>query len=140
MDSINHIIDERELQKSFDRISLFLEKDRLFIFDVNTEYKHREVLANNIFVYDAENVYCVWSNSECSKNGVVDICLDFFIKNSDGSYSRTGEEFSERAYCVEMLKTMLGKAGLDVVTVLDDMTDENAAEASERIIFVTRKR
>ena len=140
LDSINHIIDELELQKSFDKISLFLEKDRLFIFDVNTEYKHREVLANNIFTYDAENVYCVWSNSECSNNGVVDICLDFFIKNSDGTYTRTGEEFSERAYSVDMLKMMLDKAGLDVVAVLDDMTLENATEKSQRIIFVTRKR
>ncbi len=140
LDSINHIVDKAELQKSFQRISLFLEKDRLFIFDVNTEYKHKEILANNIFTYDSENVYCIWSNSECDKNGVVDICLDFFIKGEDGTYTRSGEEFSERAYSVEMLTKMLDNAGLDVVAILDDMSENNASKESERIIFVTRKR
>ena len=42
LDSLNHIVDADELKRSVARISLFLEKDRLFIFDVNTMYKHKE--------------------------------------------------------------------------------------------------
>jgi len=36
LDSLNHITDKRKLIAAVEKISLFLEKDRLFIFDVNT--------------------------------------------------------------------------------------------------------
>ena len=140
LDSINHIIDEDELQESFDKISLFLEPGRLFIFDVNTEYKHREILSGNTFVYDTDEVYCVWNNSPCDDEGIVDIHLDFFQKQSNGSYIKTSEEFSERAYKKEILEKMLQKAGLEVLVVLGDMTERKAECTDERIIFVTRKR
>ena len=44
LDSLNHIIYEDELRDSIAKVSLFLEPERLFIFDVNTEYKHRDIL------------------------------------------------------------------------------------------------
>lgn len=140
LDSLNHIIDEEELRDSIAKVSLFLEPERLFIFDVNTEYKHREVLSGQTFVCDVESVYCVWSNSECDEEGIVDISLDFFKKQPDGRYKRSGEEFSERAYSVSFLKRICAQAGLDVLAVLSDMSDTDADAFDERIIFVTRKR
>lgn len=140
LDSINHIIETDELQESFDKISLFLEQGRLFIFDVNSEFKHREILSGNTFVLDTDDVYCVWSNSLCNSEGIVDINLDFFIKNSNGTYIKTSEEFSERAYGKEILEKMLQNAGLEILAVLGDMTEESEGPTDERIIFVTRKR
>ena len=61
-DSLNHLIDEAELQKTFDAVSKSLSSGGLFIFDVNTPYKHREVLGNKDFVLEAENVLCAWQN------------------------------------------------------------------------------
>jgi len=52
MDSLNHIIYFDEFKRAIAKVSLFLEKDRLFIFDVNTPYKHREILGNNTFVIE----------------------------------------------------------------------------------------
>ncbi len=140
LDSINHIIDADELQESFNKVSLFLEKERLFIFDVNTEYKHKNILSGNTFVDDTDDVFCTWRNSECDKNGVVDIRLDFFLKSEDELYKRSYEEFSERAYSEDVITNMLEKAGLDVLAVLGDMSFEKPSETEERIIYVTRKR
>lgn len=140
LDSLNHILDEDELRESIAKISLFLEPERLFVFDVNTEYKHREVLSGNTFVCDTDEVYCVWNNSVCYDDGVVDISLDFFKKQSSGDYKRSGEEFAERAYSVEMLKDACNEAGLDVLAVLSDMSESQYKQTDERIIFVTRKR
>ena len=140
LDSVNHIIDEKELQESFKKVSLFLEKDRLFIFDVNSVYKHKEILSGNTFVGEADNVFYTWRNSECDEKGIVDIRLDFFCENEDGVYERSCEEFSERAYSEEMLNEMLDKADLEVVAVLGDMSFEPPSENEERIIYVTRKR
>ena len=117
-----------------------MEKDRLFIFDVNSEYKHKNVLSGNVFVGEKDDVFYTWRNSVCDSNGVVDIRLDFFENNGHGGYVRTFEEFSERAYSHEQLQKMLGNAGLEVVAVLGDMSFENPTETEERIIYVTRKR
>lgn len=138
LDSLNHITDYNTLCKAIKRISLFLEEGKLFIFDVNTEYKHREVLGNNVFVIERDDIYCVWANEYNPKNNITDITLDFFVKDGD-SYSRFSEEFSERAYTFEQLKKALEKAGLEIVEIFDDMTEKPINDTSERAIYVTRK-
>ena len=50
LDSLNHITDINNLKKAFEKVALFLESKRLFIFDLNTPYKHREILSGKSFV------------------------------------------------------------------------------------------
>lgn len=64
--------------QAFQRVALFLDPNGYFVFDVNTPYKHRHVLENNTFLYDTENVYCVWQNTLDEETGIVEINLDFF--------------------------------------------------------------
>ena len=139
LDSLNHIIDSDELKRSIKRIALFLEPERLFIFDVNTEYKHNKVLSGKTYTAETDNCFCVWRNSECDSDGIVDISLDFFIENDDGSYNRSFEDFSERAYSKDYLKECIKAAGLETVAVLGDMSFSNPTDTEERIIFVTRR-
>lgn len=137
LDSINHIIDEDELQQAFDRVSLFLEPDGVFIFDVNSVYKHTNLLADNCFVYELDDVFCVWQNSTDDEL-FTDICLDFFIP--DGVvYHRQSEQFTERAYPTEMLKQMLSKSGLKTLAVYDGYTKNKPHDNSDRLVFVCTK-
>ncbi|MBO5358935.1 MAG: class I SAM-dependent methyltransferase [Clostridia bacterium] len=138
LDSLNHITDYKTLCKAFQKISLFLEKDCLFIFDVNTEYKHREILGDNVFVMDREQVYCVWANEYNPKKNTVNIMLDFFVNEGD-NYSRFSEEFYERAYTIDELTAALEKAGLEIVGIFDDMTENPLKDDSQRAIYVTKK-
>ena len=140
LDSINHIIDKRELKASFRAVAAAVKDGGLFIFDVNTPFKHRNILSGNTFVIENDDVYCVWQNSDCEKNGIVGICLDFFGKDADGKYIRTTEEFAERAYTDEEIRGMLELAGLEVVAVLGDMSFKAPKACDERVIYVTKKR
>lgn len=140
LDSINHIIDKRELKASFRAVAAAVKDGGLFIFDVNTPFKHRNILSGNTFVIENDDVYCVWQNSDCEKNGIVGICLDFFGKGADGKYIRTTEEFAERAYTDEEIRNMLEPAGLEVVAVLGDMSFKAPKACDERVIYVTKKR
>ena len=140
LDSINHIIDKRELKASFRAVAAAVKDGGLFIFDVNTPFKHRNILSGNTFVIENDDVYCVWQNSDCEKNGIVGICLDFFGKDADGKYIRTTEEFAERAYTDKEIRGMLEPAGLEVVAVLGDMSFKAPKACDERVIYVTKKR
>lgn len=137
LDSLNHIPDYENFCKAIERVSLFLEKDRLFIFDLNTEYKHREVLGNNTFVIDTEDVYCVWQ-SEYDGKHTVEINLDFFTPQGD-AYYRTGESFCERAYTKNEIENALEKAGLKIEAAFDDMSQNTPTDTTERVVYVTRK-
>lgn len=138
LDSLNHITDYNELCRSLNRISLFLEPDSLFIFDVNTEYKHERILGNNTFVLENESIYCVWQNSYKKSTKITEITLNFFEKNGD-SYNRYSESFFERVYTDEQLESAVKKAGLKVVAVLGENTMKAPKNDCQRKIFVTRK-
>ncbi len=138
LDSLNHITDRDDLKKAISRVSLFLEKDRLFIFDVNTAYKHNKVLADNSFVFEEEGFMCVWQN--ITENNVTDMKLDFFTENEKGGYSRSTEYITERAYTESEIKSVLDAANLEILAVLDDMTGTPATDKTERAVYVTRKK
>lgn len=138
MDSINHITDTENLKKAIERVSLFLEKDCLFIFDVNTVFKHKEVLADNTFAFEEEGVFCVWQNSFDEESLITDISLDFFVQNGE-VYERYSEDFSERAYTEKELKSILLEYGFETIGIFEDLSFENPKEDTERIFFVARK-
>lgn len=138
LDSLNHITDYRELQRSVSRISLFLEPQALFIFDANTEYKHAEILADNTFTIENDNVFCVWQNKYAKQKRTTKITLDFFEKNGE-AYNRYTEVFCERAYTDAELRRVIKNAGLETVTVLGENTMMAPKQDCQRKIYVTRK-
>ena len=138
LDSINHLTKPSDVQKTFDRVSLFMNNGGFFLFDVNTVYKHTDVLADNTFVYDADDVFCVWQNS-LRENNIVDIELDFFEREGR-VYHRTSESFSERAYTDDELTQMLNKSGFDIIARYGDMTFELPKVDEQRVIYIARKK
>jgi len=138
MDSLNHITDLRALKKALGKVSLFLERDGLFIFDLNTPYKHKKVLGDNVFVLEDEELFCVWQNNTDKRSLLTDIYLDFFVAEG-GSYRRYSEAFSERAYPIAKITELLSSVGLETVAVLEDMSFLPPREDSQRVFFVARK-
>lgn len=139
LDSINHIKDEKDVVSAFERVSLFLNPEGLFIFDVNTLYKHKNIIGNNTFVYDTDNVYCVWQNTYNEENFSVDIHLDFFSKLEKGIYERDEEHFSEYYYCDEFLLDLINKTGLKLIAKYDDFSENEVNNETQRIVYVCRK-
>ena len=137
LDSINHLTIEADVIETFRRVSLFLEPGGAFIFDVNTVYKHREILADNTFVYDTPEVYCVWQNS-LNEDDSVDITLDFF-EEDDGAYYRSYESFSERAYPLSEIENWLSAAGLSVMHIYDELTQNDINDTTQRAVIVAVK-
>ena len=138
LDSINHITSKADLQESFRRIATFLNPGGCFVFDANTIDKHREILSNRVFVYDMEDIYCVWQNRCGPKSARVSISLDFFERR-ENAYYRSSEHFEERAYRMDELRSMLEATGLRLRGIWADMTFEEPGPQTERIVIVAEK-
>ncbi len=139
LDSLNHITSEDELQKAISRIALFLAPGGSFVFDMNTLYKHEHILSSNTFVYDYDDVMCVWQNSACN-DGEIEITIDIFEKDENEQYNRFSEQFSEKAYSLDTVKQICENAGLEVLEIFDEDSFNLPCETSQRIIFVTTKK
>ncbi len=137
LDSINHITNKRQLKKAFKKVHLFLEPERLFIFDINTIYKHKEVLGNNAFNFDDEEFFAAWQN-EKEKNGTR-IFIDIFKQNGE-VYKRYSEEFFERSYSVKEIKDLLKETGFKTLGVFDDMSFSSPKQKSQRLYFVAKRK
>ena len=138
LDSVNHLLKPCDVKKMFASVSLFLEKGGVFVFDVNTIYKHETVLGNHAFVSEKGDAYCVWQNAYKPKSKTVDISLDIFIR-SGNHYERHSEAFSERAYALPDLTKWLGESGFGVRAVLQDMEYIEPREDAQRVYFVAVK-
>ena len=138
LDSLNHITNKRAFAKAIERTALFLEKDSLFIFDLNTPYKHKEILANNTFVIEEDDLYLVWQNSFNEKKLTTQISLDFFTRQND-LYGRYSECFEERAYKQEEIAQILQKSGFQILAVYDGETKKSPSKKTERWIYVVKK-
>ncbi len=137
LDSLNHLRGREELEAAFARVSLFLNPGGYFLFDMNTPYKHEKVLGNHTFVYDMEDVFCVWQN-RCSPSGQVDIHLDFFGREGR-MYRRESEHFAECAYPAEEVREMLDSAGLQLTALYDELTFDPPKPDSQRLVYAARK-
>lgn len=135
LDGINHLKDIVEVKKCFDCVYNSLNDGGIFVFDVNTVYKHKNVLGNNTFVFDEEDFFLSWDNEYLGDN-TVRILLDFFVYNGK-NYDRFSEEFNEKAYSVNELKSVLNN--FNIIGIYDELNLDDIKEDSERIYFVLKK-
>lgn len=136
LDSLNHLNSADEVRTAIAKVGLFMNHGGIFIFDVNTIYKHREILGNNTYVYDCDDVYCVWQNT-LNDDDSVEINLDIF-EYEDEVYYRSDENFTERAYPIEDIKEWLRESEFELIDIYDEMTDNKLCDTTERAVFVAR--
>ena len=140
LDTFNHIDSIENIEKAISLVSLFMDMNGIFIFDMNTPYKHKKVLGNNTFVYDMDEVYCVWQNSYDENAERTDIDLDFFIKNEDDEcFERYSESFSEYEYDINEIISIIKKCGFTLLATTDDYSDNPVSDTTEKITFICKK-
>lgn len=139
LDSLNHLSDVSEVRETFSKLKNFVDDGGIMVFDVNTLYKHREILGNNTFVYDEKNVYCVWQNSLSADGITVGINLDFFVKESDDTYTRFSENFKEKFFSDEEITEAAQNAGFKVLKKYAEGTFEEPKADTQRIYYVFRR-
>ncbi|MEG2381492.1 MAG: class I SAM-dependent methyltransferase [Oscillospiraceae bacterium] len=139
LDGVNYISNISDIKQMFMRVLNYLNPGGIMIFDINSCYKLKEVLGNNTFVYDEEDVYCVWNNFFDTENMVSCFDLNWFAKNEDNMYTRFDEYHEEYAYSIADLEEIIKDSGLVLEGVYDGLSFEEPKEKSERIFFVIQR-
>ena len=141
LDSLNHLPDAADVKQVFSRVSLFSNPDALFLFDVNTEYKHRQLLGEQCFVYELPEAVCVWQNqlTDRAPDYPVGIRLDFFEHLQDDKYRRASEQFTERIYPPAQIEAMLAETGFLLRETLDGDTFTAPTPETQRLLYIAQK-
>lgn len=105
LDVLNYITEPKDLQQVFALVKNYLNPDGIFIFDINTEHKLKNVLGNNTFINDENGIFYTWEN-EYSHN-ISNQFLTFFAETDDGLYERFDEQHIQRAYTSEEIREKL---------------------------------
>ena len=115
-DTYSHIGPQENFEKAIRKAAYFMERGGVFIFDLNTPYKHRHILAGQTFDIEAEDADCHWSNRYDETAQRVDITINI-------DYHETGEHFheafSEYSYALDTVCALLEKYGFAVAKVAD---------------------
>lgn len=139
-DSLNYLLQEEQLASLFQRIDKYLKPGGYFIFDVKTAYCYRNVIGNQTWVEQDEEVSYIWDNYFYEEQDINEYMLTIFRKQPDTDlYERVEESHYQRAYPLDQLKTLLEEAGLTFVESFDEDMTNPVRENSERIYLIAKK-
>ena len=139
-DSMNYILEEADLREVFSRVHEYLEEDGVFIFDLNTVYKYRDLLGETTIAENREEGSFIWENYFDEESAVNEYDLTLYIREDGESYRRFEEVHYQRAYDLKTIDRLLADAGMELMAAYDAFTKEPVRDDSERIYVVARPR
>lgn len=135
-DTFNHIGPIQQFEKAVRQAAFFMEKGGVFLFDLNTPYKHEQVLGDNAYTIEAPDARCDWQN-RYDPAGWVDMQLTITDLPS-GQVVR--ESLREYSYSMETVRAALDRYGFTLVKVSDGEDFGPVRPDSQRWIFTAVKR
>lgn len=138
-DSMNYILEEEELRSVFRLVNNYLDEKGIFIFDLNTEYKYREILGDRNICENREDASFIWENYYYPDQAINEYDLTIYVQEEDAHFLRMEETHYQRAYSLEKIKELLLQAGMEFVAAYDAFTKEPPKSDSERIYVIARE-
>ena len=145
-DSMNYILEKEDLVQVFKLVNNYLDPGGLFIFDMNTEYKYREMLGNQTIAEERENCSFIWDNYYYEEEKINEYQLSLFVEDPVLS-EKTGQDICrkfqemhyQRAYSLAEVKAALEVAGMEFIAAYDAFTRNPVHQESERMYIIARE-
>lgn len=114
-DTVSHLVGQRDLYRCFSSVAAALRPGGVFVFDVNTPYRVREVYGSNAFILEEKDVVCVWQNEYRARDCTALFRVSAFRDRGDGLWERSDGETRERGRSERAIRSALSRAGLEPV-------------------------
>lgn len=135
-DGVNYI-KTNMLPKLFDKVNANLATGGVLIFDISSSYKLTQVIGNNVFYHDLDEVTCLWTNRLYSDRVIMDIAL--FDKIGDNTYSRQDEQHTQYIHEHDCIMQYLDSCGFDA-EAYDCYSNRSITNKTQRITYIATKR
>ncbi len=132
LDSLNYLTRPADVQRTLQRLRLFIAPGGLLIFDVNTPEKF-QAMDGQVFLDETEDTYCVWRTEY--RRRICTYYMDLFRRRADGTWDRSLEIHRERCYTTEELTAWLTDAGFGKIRIYGDRKMRAPAAGEQRIYF-----
>ncbi|MCU6747254.1 MULTISPECIES: class I SAM-dependent DNA methyltransferase [Lachnospiraceae] len=140
-DSINYITEAEDLKRVFSLVNNYLDPGGVFIFDLNTEYKYKEILGDRTIAENREECSFIWDNYYYEEEKINEYDLSLFIRCTEEKdlYRKYKEIHYQKAYTLEEIKHFIERAGMEFVAAYDAFTRKPPAQESERLYVIARE-
>ncbi len=134
LDSLNYLTNPRDVQRTFERLRLFIAPGGVLVFDVHAPRK-MEALDGQVFLDERDDLYCVWRTEYRRRARMLDYYVDIFRATGNDTWERSFEEHHQRAYTVDELTAWLKAAGFTAIRTHGDGKLRRPNENEGRIYF-----
>ena len=156
-DSVNYLLRDEEVEKTFWLVNNYLYPGGLFVFDFNTVYKYEQVIGDATIAENRESCSFIWENYYHPKQRINEYDLTIFVREERGPlkeqssrqqqtkpfqpelFRRFSETHFQRGYTPEEMTGFVERAGMQVVQVLDADTHGPVTDVSERVYVIARE-
>lgn len=138
-DSMNYITEEEDLLQVFRLVNNYLDPGGIFIFDLNTVYKYREVLGERVFAENRDDCAFIWENWFDEEEGINEYDLSIFVRQEGGSFTRFTETHYQKAWPQDLVCELIRAAGMELVRVYEAFTEQAPGANCERLYFIARE-
>ena len=145
-DSMNYLTEDGDLEQVFRLANNYLDPGGLFIFDMNTEYKYREMLGDQTIAEERENCSFIWDNYYYEEEKINEYQLSLFVEDPVLS-EKTGQDICrkfqemhyQRAYSLAEVKAALEVEEMEFIAAYDAFTRNPVHQESERMYIIARE-
>jgi 2-polyprenyl-3-methyl-5-hydroxy-6-metoxy-1,4-benzoquinol methylase len=137
-DGLNYILDEASVGKVFENVIKHLNPGGLFICDLSSKYKLKEIIGNRTFAETFDQAAYIWENEFDALTNQLAFTLTLFIEEDDG-YQRFEEFHTQKAHENEAVLAIANQ-NFNVLEILDGDTFEVLQETSQRVCFIMKRK
>lgn len=125
----------KDIDGIIEKISGYLKPNGTLIFDISSSYKLKEIIGNNVFFEDYDDVTYLWTNKLADDS----VTMDITVFERDGEVYRRADETGVQ-YVIEreLVEKALIKYGYEY-TVVDADDLGSARDNSLHLLFVAHK-
>jgi SAM-dependent methyltransferase len=134
-DSLNYLLDERDLAAAFRSISRNLRPDGIALFDLNSLLAYRTTFASDS-VTEREGVVFAWrgeATADAAPGCRATAQIDVFAPRAAGSYKRVSTAHAQRHHPVDAVVRSLEPAGLECLAVYGVLDDGSLVTGADEL-------
>lgn len=139
-DSMNYLLEKADLVQTLRLANNYLDPGGVFIFDLNTEHKYRDILGQCTIAEDREESSFIWDNNFDEETGINEYNLSLFIQEEEDLYRKYQETHYQKAYSLDEVRAAVAEAGMELAAVYDAFTRNAPSEDSERVYVIAREK